>query len=209
MFSDTRNQIPVLDPNLAPSAFYNDAGRGASKEARPFEVSDSRFPYVTSGVVNQTSQPSAAATGSAISHGGQPIFTTYKDMSDAYTLPGNLDTAPTSSSKAKDTPSSIQAISVGLMSAPTTFSTPRSGSGQSGLPGVMSLDYSAENALSGGPEATRTVSYVIYTSIPASSALHSAGTRYRLPILASMTASIHNGSSKTICIDVDFHMLLQ
>ncbi|KAJ9124145.1 hypothetical protein QFC22_000942 [Naganishia vaughanmartiniae] len=159
-FSTARTQSPVLDPNLALSAFYHDISRGVSKEARPFEVSDARFPYVPSSVANQVSQPPDATIGSAMSHNAQPHFTTYKDISDAYALPRISDTAQASSSKTKDTPSSIQAISVGLVSAPTTFSTPRSGSGQSGLPSVMSLNYGVENPMYGVPEATRTASHI-------------------------------------------------
>ncbi|KAJ9106185.1 hypothetical protein QFC21_001329 [Naganishia friedmannii] len=151
-----RTQLPVLDPNLVPSAFYQDVARGGLKEARTFEISDTRFPYVASSAANHATQPPIDAAGLAMSQSGQPLFTTYKDISDAYTLPRISDTTQASSSKTKDTPSSVQAISAGLISATTTFSTPRSGSGQSGVPGVTSLDYSAEYALYGGPEETRT-----------------------------------------------------
>jgi hypothetical protein len=208
-FSNARTQLPVLDPSLAPAAFYHDVRRGAPKDSRTFEVSDVRLPYMASNAGQHPMQGPIDTMGSVPSQSGQPLFTTYKDISDAYTLPRISDTTQASSSKTKDTPSSIQAISAGLMSAPTTMSTPRSESGQSGLPGVMPLDYGTRNALYGGLEGTRTVSWVVIHGHAAFSASYGPDSPSRLPMSADMTVGTHSGDLKSEYADLGFHVAFQ
>lgn len=109
---------------------YQIAPQDVGKEEGPYAVSDARSSYLAPDVPFASMQLlSDQAVGNRFDS-RRPIAARGQDRAMAYAVSQMMDTAPVTANTMGDTPSSMQAASAAVMSAPTTRSTPVSGSTQ-------------------------------------------------------------------------------
>lgn len=132
--SGSTAQMPLSEAPFASSSRYQMGSQDIGKEGVSYALSDTRSSYFGAEVSPFASmqllpdQDAGNRLNSIRSSGARG-----QDFPTAYVPTQMMDPVPAAANMTGDTPSSLQAASVAVMSAPTTRSTPVSGSMQARL----------------------------------------------------------------------------